>query len=118
MSAFLRAFDHYTQGFSPLSPGHCTGCEECGEDPDVQSDEFSREDCEACGSRLAGEQHYAHATALGPAQNEGEFLHFSICTDCLYFVAYGDEPEGWAEAHDERIEIFIENYRQATEAKS
>jgi len=66
---------------------------------------FGSHDCDGCGSNLAGDRHPAHAITkryrfqeayygLAPSGDE-YILHLSVCTDCLMYLANGDEPEGW-----------------------
>lgn len=49
---------------------------------------FSWSECECCGSSLGGDRHPAH----GWLKREGQprlLLHFSVCSDCLFFLNYG-----------------------------
>ena len=62
--------------------GPCGDCEACS-----QTAEFSSQACEVCNSRLAGSR---HAAALISAS---EPLYYSVCIDCLLFLANGDLPE-------------------------
>ena len=55
-------------------------------------DEFSVSQCDCCGSRLAGSRYPAHGIIQDGPQ-KGEALHLDICEDCVFFLAYGDEPD-------------------------
>lgn len=48
---------------------------------------FSWSSCACCGSRLGGDRYCAHGF-----DDDGEIIHFDICTNCLYFLANGDVP--------------------------
>ena len=97
MSQFSDAVDTYLRGIEHVSPGTCPGCEACGlEDVDSmdapeyeQAGEpsFSWSPCECCGSHLGGDRHPAHGFY------QGEIIHLDVCVDCLFYLAYGDEPE-------------------------
>ena len=78
---------------------------------------FSWYPCDGCGSVLGGDRHPAHgvlepddkpqriqarmrngATRTDAQHAESErdtTLHLDICTDCLFYLANGDEPEDW-----------------------
>lgn len=45
---------------------------------------FSWSSCDACGSTLGGNREPAHGVMA-----DGGILHLDICTDCLYFLNYG-----------------------------
>ena len=47
---------------------------------------FSSTQCDGCGSNMGGDRHPAH-TLL-----EKEWIHIEVCTDCLMYIANGDEP--------------------------
>jgi hypothetical protein len=51
---------------------------------------FSWSDCGICGSPLGGTKYLWHAIV------DGEIVHFiDACTDCVVYLANGDEPETW-----------------------
>lgn len=50
---------------------------------------FSTNDCESCGSRLAGERHIAH----GIGRDDGNIYHLEICHDCAAYHANGVLPD-------------------------
>ena len=108
-AAFLEAIGHYLDGLW-ASVGACPGCDEChleadASDEDIQMAEepnFSWGCCDSCGSSFGGDRHPAHAIL-----DDGGILHLDICTDCLFFHAYGDIPETWdcsPAAYRERME--------------
>lgn len=45
---------------------------------------FSWHACECCGSTLGGDRHPAHGLDAN-----GDLIHFEVCTDCLYYLNYG-----------------------------
>ena len=66
---------------------HCADdyCQACN-----HTSEFSDDPCETCRSRLGGSRHAL--AAIKPGTNE-EPLHYSVCQNCLFYVANGDLPE-------------------------
>lgn len=66
-----------------FATGQLPWCRKC---PD-SSGLFSWDPCNSCGSNLGGDRYSAHGTI------EGEVMHFSICTDCLFYHLYGELPE-------------------------
>ena len=99
---FVRRVEHYLEGISHVSfGGMLPDCDVCDYDdgwcPDCDSEvcycadegSFSRYGCEICGSPLGGDRHIAHGFT-----DDDELVHLSGCTDCLYFLTYGDLPEG------------------------
>jgi hypothetical protein len=96
MSDFAERVEHYLKGIEHVSTGPCPGCDECGlgdvEDmasPDYESagePSFSWSDCDCCGSSLGGDRHPAHGTY------HGDLIHLDVCTDCVMYLEYGDEP--------------------------
>lgn len=107
MSAYTDAVTANLEGLTAISTGACPGCPECMEHDgftsaddhtsawhrgDTCSDtHFSWCPCGICGSTLGGDRERWHA--LGANR---EILHFDdACTDCVLYLAYGDEPEQW-----------------------
>ena len=80
----------------------CPACDGMGSRDYVDGDEvgegpepgFSWSPCEICGSSLGGDRHAFHALS------SGELVHLDGCTDCVMYVANGEEPElpPWAAA--------------------
>ena len=117
MSEFAKSVDHYLEGIDHANAGPCPGCAGCGlEDCDDMEDEryelasepsFSWSQCDGCGSTFGGDRHYAHGFVLpgdrteadGPRypNDPGEIIHLDVCTDCLLYLANGDEPETWSQ---------------------
>ena len=105
MSKYTERFEAYTDGLEAISVGACSDCRECYDDwssyrdggPETfineirdgltLDDEFSWSSCEACGSRLGGSRHVAHAL------DDGELVHVMVCVDCVMYIANGDDPE-------------------------
>jgi len=54
---------------------------------------FSSSSCECCGSRLGGNRYAAHGWI--EIDGKAELCHLDVCTDCLIFIANGEEPENW-----------------------
>jgi hypothetical protein len=87
--------DRYLEGLTAVSSGACPGCDSCGLAADASDEEldeagepgFSWSPCECCGSLLGGDRHPAH----GVSEKHG-ILHLGVCTDCLFYVNYGDVP--------------------------
>lgn len=53
---------------------------------------FSWRDCESCKSELGGDRHEVFAV---PKHRITGIEVLSVCTDCLMYIANGDEPENW-----------------------
>lgn len=71
--------------------GACPNCSGSGyiapsldEFTSANESSFSWHACEACGSTLGGDRHPAHGV-----DKDGAILHLSVCTDCLYYLNYG-----------------------------
>jgi hypothetical protein len=97
MSAYSDAVNRYLEALEHVSTGACPGCEECGLPEDAESYDsepsFSWSSCDTCGSTLGGDRHAAHGVSKGFG-----IVHMDICTDCLFFIEYGEEPEEAEEA--------------------
>lgn len=51
---------------------------------------FSWRPCEVCHSRLGGDRY--DCTGYNPT--DGSIEAFEACTDCVYYAAYGQLPDG------------------------
>lgn len=90
---YEKAVEYTTSDYRFWSSGYCPGCPECernygaieeGENyPEVEGN-FSWRPCEICGSHLCDDGYPAHCV-----DNDGEILHWEICTDCVYYLEYG-----------------------------
>lgn len=49
---------------------------------------FSCYCCDCCGNPLGGDKFAVHGF-----DENGELLHYDVCSDCLYYLANGDIPE-------------------------
>jgi hypothetical protein len=102
---FEAAVEAGCEGLEAVSGGLCPTCPECQRDFDMEPREFfaayeagkvadeggfSWHACECCGSHLGGNRYAAHGLDA-----DGELVHFSICADCLCYLANGDMPENW-----------------------
>ena len=103
MSEYTDSVAHYLEGLD-VDVGFCPGCRECGCDcedadscdcdPDVMDEgHFSWSQCDGCGSRFGGDRYSAHGIT-----REGKILHLDVCSDCLMYLANGEEPEEWSVA--------------------
>lgn len=113
MSAFTDAVARHTSKAIAFSVGACPGCKDCGlpEEAteqeilcrDADSSWFSWHPCESCGSSLGGDRHPAHSLSDPPGTENNRILHWSICSDCLFYHANGDEPTDgeWSEDDDD-----------------
>ena len=117
MSAYTEAVKAGLKGLQAVSTGACPGCPECAEragfDPDdpeamarfeaawhdceVETEEsFSWSPCQVCGYVLGGYRDCWHAIRGQRGDNLAgrEIEHFdSVCTDCVMYLANGEEPE-------------------------
>lgn len=90
---YQEAIERNLKGIEHVSTGACPGCDDCGLTEDCNEHEreladepsFSWSPCECCGSPLGGDRHKAH----GIIQGTKELKHFEVCSDCLYFLNYG-----------------------------
>lgn len=88
-------FQYYSAGMQCLCNGPAHGCIDCHPDAlEMTRDEFfsavgdgkdesSSFTCDLCKRPLAGTRYPAHGW-LG-----AEVCHFSICSDCVYYMEYG-----------------------------
>lgn len=84
----LAGMEHVSTG--PIyEPGTCPDCE--GHDEDAGDEgHFSWHPCGICHSRFGGTRYVWHWV-----DNEGNIRHENdACTDCVVYLANGDEPEG------------------------
>lgn len=98
MTTFERRVAINLEGLTAISTGLAPGCYDCGNpDADALSNGdiaeeagFSWSQCDGCDSTLGGSRHAAH----GFLQHErGELLiHLDVCTDCLFYLNYGELP--------------------------
>lgn len=77
----------YLTGVEAVSTGPCPGCDECSEclRPNGEYHEdpwFSWQPCEICHG-LAGDRESWHGIV------DGKIVHGSCCTDCVYYLNYG-----------------------------
>lgn len=111
MSAFTEAFKRGMHGMEAVSTGTCPGCEACMEidgcddveahrmkwsSSDCASGEthFSWSPCGICGTKFGGDRHAWHW--IDPNDPKREIHHEDdVCTDCVLYLANGDEPENW-----------------------
>jgi len=113
VSAFTDAVDARLNGMRGVSTGECPGCERCAElhrmSPeqhraawhdgklDDAEGSFSWATCGICGTTLGGDRHVWHWIHGGDAHGAGGSIEHenNACTDCVYYLANGDEPESW-----------------------
>lgn len=58
---------------------------------------FSWRACGICGTRLGGDRERWHW--IDPKDPERAINHEDdCCVDCIYYIAYGTEPEEWRES--------------------
>ena len=107
MSDFTASMDQQLEGIEHVSSGAIANCGECWDGFTDQDDDearelaeepsFSRYSCDGCGSVLGGDRHPAHGVLTEDRFSpEDQIIHLDICTDCLLYLANGDEPEDWS----------------------
>lgn len=127
MSTYTERVDMYLSELEGVSPGITTECPEClysfGVDPadtatvqeimdylESVGDEghFSHYPCEICASPLGGQRYTWHAWGTDKSVDpDGELVHGDCCTDCLMYLANGEEPEAhYLLAEDEEAPDF------------
>lgn len=111
-SAYSKAVTDGLRNMKGVSTGECPGCESCAEFHDMTAEEhakawhdgldeteecFSWSPCGICGSSLGGGRHVWHWINGGDDSGKGgEIIHeHDACTDCVMYLANGDEPEEW-----------------------
>jgi len=87
------------EGLTFVSTGLCPGCPDCASDFNLSQQDFddqyeagqlceepyfSWRPCECCHRPLGGDRYPAH----GRDTND-EIVHFTVCADCMYYIAYG-----------------------------
>lgn len=113
MSAYTDAVAACLRDRRGVSAGECPGCEACAERHDMTLDEhraawrdgkldgggesFSWSPCGVCGTKLGGDRCTWHWISGGIEHGKGdEIVHEDdACTDCVFYLANGDEPESW-----------------------
>jgi hypothetical protein len=112
MSTYTDAVAAGLRDMKGVSSGECPGCEACAELHDMTPEEhseawhamaveydtaFSSCRCGICGTTLAGDRTLWHWINGGDEHGKGgEIVHENdMCTDCVFFLAYGTEPEQW-----------------------
>lgn len=71
----------------------CPQCEDS--DPENSEGSFSWQDCDTCNSGLGGDRHAAHGLInYKKHERRKHLIHLDVCTDCLFFIANGDLPDG------------------------
>jgi hypothetical protein len=108
MSAFNDAIQANIGKLKAVSTGVCPGCETCrvNHDPKLTMEEFDKEwsagrtidedsfswrPCGICGTTLGGDRHVWHYL-----DEDNDICHEgNACTDCVMFLANGDEPDEW-----------------------
>ncbi len=83
---YQESFKNGSKGFAAWSSGFYLDCQDCynNEHNILNEGHFSSQACEICGSRLGGDRFAAHAL-----DDNNEIIHFEICTDCVYYMEYG-----------------------------
>ena len=81
---YIHNFKKGSEGLEALSSGHCPGCEECGDDEEVEPQHFSHWPCDICSRRLGGDRYPSHYI-----DDDNEINHISICANCVYYMEYG-----------------------------
>jgi hypothetical protein len=101
-NTYAGRVEYYLKGLEHVSCGPCPGCAECESIFNLSGKEFeealesgqifdegshSSGSCDACGTTQGGKRYMAHGLS------GADILHFSVCTDCLFYITYGEEPE-------------------------
>ena len=84
---YQAAVAHELEGLEHVSTGTCPDCPDCEDIGEDEREGFRWSACDACGRALGGDRHPAHGLA------DGQVLHLSVCTDCLYYLEYGHLDE-------------------------
>ena len=106
MSAYACAVEEHTAGIFHLNAGAAAICPEClkahgiedtgaieaMQEQIIDEGSFSSSPCDCCGSRLGGERHAAHGWDNQEIAR-ANLIHLNICTDCVLYTEYGDDPQ-------------------------
>jgi len=96
MTPFQRAVRIYCEGLDTVAVW-CPG-KDCpnydGPDHQCEPDEFSREQCDSCGSTLAGYREQGSGI-FTDSEGKIQIIPMVLCTDCTMYHANGDEPDTW-----------------------
>lgn len=85
-------FDTWKCKLLPFDEWRDAKLEEQGENPG--DEEFSRSECDCCGSPLAGSRHAATILHMNKEQDGAvPYTPLSVCQDCLMYIANGDVPD-------------------------
>jgi hypothetical protein len=113
VSAYTDAVAAGLRDMKGVSSGECPGCECCAERHDMTPEEhteawragkvenagesFSWCCCGVCGTTLGGNRYTWHWINGGDDHGGGgEIVHEDdMCEDCVFYLAYGTEPEQW-----------------------
>jgi hypothetical protein len=107
VSKYTEAVDRGLRGRDAVSTGVCPGCTECQEEHGYDTIEafeeawshgrinsevfFSWRECGICYSHLGGDREIWHWV-----DDNNKIRHeYYACTDCVLYLANGDEPENW-----------------------
>ena len=96
MSKYTDAVEAGLKGLMAVSSGVCPGCDECPEEGVEDEASFSSRSCGICNSHLGGDRYVWHALYEDEACGDDILQFDDACTDCVMFIANGDEPESWA----------------------
>ena len=109
MSAYARAVAEHAAGIFHLNAGAAASCPEClkahgiedtgdieaMQEQMIDEGNFSWSPCDCCGSRLGGDRYAAHGWDNQDIAQDNS-IHLDICTDCVFYTEYGDEPTEWS----------------------
>lgn len=90
--------DRFTTGMDGIehfsSGSWLAECRQCPSDVDYEDGVcydaepyFSWARCEICGTTLGGDREDCHGVY------DGGLIHLHVCSDCVYFAAYGNLPD-------------------------
>jgi hypothetical protein len=114
MSKYTDAVSRGLKSLTAVSIGECPGCPQCAKNHGMTpkaherawrsgtlletEGSFSWRPCGICGTKLGGNRECWHAIDADKPVAGGEILHFEdACTDCVMYLANGDEPDRWYE---------------------
>lgn len=80
-------------------PNHCF----VNNDPENYSPDFSWSKCELCDGP-AGSRYNVAAVVTGQPDNRQ--IDFEVCSDCMYYVAYGEGSEDYMGEDDTDLTTF------------
>lgn len=98
-----NSVDRFSMRGEPEPSDFQDWCDECGshnvegkiiddEELEDKIDEFSRSNCDCCGTDLAGARYAVTGLPANPSENH-DYIPYEVCAECYFYIATGEELE-------------------------